>query len=323
LTEHRDESSLDVTRDAVALAAERIAGHVRLTPVLEVSGADLGVDAGRLVLKLEHTQKSGSFKARGAFNRILQARERHELTAAGVITASGGNAGLAVAMAGRELGIPAEIHVPATAPVVKLRALRDLGAHVVLTEGQYADAFAAAVARQQETSALLVHPYDQVDVCAGQGTLALELIAQAGPVDTVLVAVGGGGLLAGIAAALEGTAQVVGVEPDTIPTLRAALDAGEPVDVAVSGVAADSLGARRLGTLAYDVAVRTGVRSVLVPDASLVTARQVMWSRCRLLVEHAAAAPLAALASGAYAATPSERVALILCGGNTDPEQMG
>jgi threonine dehydratase len=307
-----------VHRAHVEEAAVRIRDHVRVTPVLELPGADLGVAVERVVLKLEHTQKSGSFKARGAFNRILRARELGELTDAGVIAASGGNAGLAVALAARELGLPAEIHVPAAAPEVKVRALRALGARVVLTQGQYADALAAAVARQETTGALHVHAYDQPDVCAGQGVLALELLAQAGAVDTVLVAVGGGGLLAGIAAAVEGAARVVGIEPDTIPTLHAALAAGAPVDVDVSGIAADALGARRLGTIAFEVAERTGVQSVLVTDADLIDARTALWERCRLLVEHAAAAPLAALRCGAYRPEPGERVALVLCGGNTD-----
>jgi threonine dehydratase len=310
-------AALRLDRAEVEAAAARIGGHVRRTPVLKLPGADLGLDVERVVLKLEHTQKAGSFKARGAFNRILRAEENGELPTAGVITASGGNAGLAVALACRELGIRAEIHVPATAPPVKVRALQELGADIVLSQGQYADAHAAALARQETTGALLVHAYDQLEVCAGQGVLALELLEQAPSLDVVLVAVGGGGLLAGIAAAVEGRARVVGVEPDTIPTLHAAMAAGAPVDVDVSGVAADSLGARRLGAIAFEVATRTHVQSVLVTDDDLVRARSALWERCRLLVEHAAAAPLAALATGAYRSEPAERVGLVLCGGNT------
>jgi threonine dehydratase len=310
-------AALRLDRAEVEAAAARIGGHVRRTPVLELPGADLGLDVERVVLKLEHTQKAGSFKARGAFNRILRAEENGELPTAGVITASGGNAGLAVAMASRELGIRAEIHVPATAPPVKVHALKVLGADIVVSQGQYADAHAAALARQETTGALLVHAYDQLEVCAGQGVLALELLEQAPSLDVVLVAVGGGGLLAGIAAAVEGRARVVGVEPDTIPTMHAAMAAGAPVDVDVSGVAADSLGARRLGAIAFEVATRTHVQSVLVTDDDLVRARSALWERCRLLVEHAAAAPLAALATGAYRSEPAERVGLVLCGGNT------
>ncbi|HEY8473425.1 MAG TPA: threonine/serine dehydratase [Natronosporangium sp.] len=302
-----------VTSADVEAAAARIGGRIRRTPVLAA--------APGLLFKLEFTQHTGSFKARGAFNRLLSAAEAGELPAAGIVAASGGNAGLAFAYAARELGVPAEIFVPETAPAVKVARLRALGARVVQIGSEYMEAHEAAVKRAADTGALYCHAYDQPAVVAGQGTVAVELLAQAGTVDTVLVSTGGGGLVGGIAAALAGRARVVAVEPEQAPTLSAALEAGEPVDVPVSGVAADSLGARRAGAIAYGIAVRTGIRSALVSDEAIVDARRMLWDRYRLLVEHGAAAAMAALASGAYRPAADERVAVILCGANTDPSQ--
>lgn len=323
-----------ITRADVEAAAGRIAGHVRRTPVIEVE-PDLGTpdrdaagpaatdgQAGALWLKLEFLQHAGSFKARGMFNRILAAAQAGELPQQGVVTASGGNAGAAVAYAALALGVPAEVYVPATAPAVKVAKLRRLGAAVVPHGSEYAEAYEAAAKRAADTGALFCHAYDQPEVCAGQGTVGLELLDQVGELDTVLVAVGGGGLLAGVAAALLGRARVVAVEPENVPTLHAALAAGQPVDVEVSGVAADALGARRAGVIAYDVAVHAGVRSVLVDDAAIVQARRLIWDRYRMAVEHAAAAGVAALISGAYRPAPGERVAVLLCGANTDPADL-
>jgi threonine dehydratase len=294
---------------------------VRRTPVAE---ADPGTFApgGQVWLKLEFMQHSGSFKARGAFNRILAAAEAGELPADGVIAASGGNAGLAVAYAATTLQVPAEVYVPTTAPPVKVAKLHALGATVVQVGHEYADAYEAATKRAADTGALFCHAYDQPEICAGQGTLALELLDQIGPLDTVVLAVGGGGLMAGVAAAVEDQAKVVAVEPETIPTLHAALAAGQPVDIEVSGVAADSLGARRVGAIAYDVAVRTGVRSVLVSDDAIVAARRLLWDHRRIVIEHGTAAALAALISGAYRPTAGERIAILLCGANTDPTDL-
>ncbi|KDN24255.1 threonine/serine dehydratase [Amycolatopsis rifamycinica] len=294
-------STADVER-----AAARIEGRVRRTPVL---AADEGV-----WFKLEQLQHTGSFKARGAFNRILAAGEQ-----TGVVAASGGNAGLAVAYAAREFGLPARVYVPATAPAVKVAKLRQLGAVVELVGEKYADAYDAAVKHAADSGELFCHAYDQPEICAGQGTLGLELLEQAGELDTILVAVGGGGLLAGVAAAVEGRARVTGVEPRTIPTLHSALVAGEPVAVGVSGVAADSLGATRLGDIAFAVATRTNAGSVLVDDAAIAEARAVLWDRYRLAVEPGGATAFAALLSGAYRPAPGERVAVLLCGANTDP----
>jgi threonine dehydratase len=304
---------LVVTRADVEAAAARITGRVRRTPVLAASGR---------LLKLEFTQHTGSFKARGAFNRLLAAAEAGELPAAGVVAASGGNAGLAFAYAARELGARAEIYVPATAPAVKVARLRALGAAVVQVGSEYAEAYEAATKRVADTGALYCHAYDQPEMVAGQGTVALELVEQAGgELDTVLVSTGGGGLVGGIAAALAGQVRVVAVEPELAPTLHAALAAGGPVDVPVGGVAADSLGARRVGEIAYRVAMRTGVHSVLVPDAAIVAARAMLWDRYRLVVEHGAAAAMAAL-DGWYRPRPGERVAVVLCGANTDPSDL-
>jgi threonine dehydratase len=306
-----------LTRDDVEAARQRIAGLVRRTPVAVVAAGDLLPGTG-LALKLEQLQHTGSFKARGALNRVRAASERSELGPAGVVAASGGNAGLAVAYAAAAAGVPARVYVPTTAPAVKVARLAELGADVVQVGDRYALAYEAAVADAAATGALFCHAYDQPEICAGQGTLGLELLEQlGGEVDTVLVAVGGGGLMAGVAAALEGRARVVGVEPGTVATFASALAAGEPVDVPVSGIAADSLGATRLGAIAWAVARRAGVRSVLVEDDDVVAARRVLWERHRLVVEHGAASVLAALLSGAYVPDRGERVAAVLCGANT------
>ncbi|WP_410676406.1 threonine/serine dehydratase [Amycolatopsis sp. cmx-4-68] len=297
-----------ISTSDVEQAAERIRGRVRRTPVFAEDG---------VWFKLEQLQHTGSFKARGAFNRIIAAGS---LPAAGVVAASGGNAGLAIAYAAREFGVAARVYVPVTAPAVKVAKLRELGAAVELVGEKYADAHDAAVKHAANSGALFCHPYDQPEICAGQGTIGLELLEQTGgDVDTILVAVGGGGLLAGIAAAVEGRARVVGVEPRTAPTLNAALAAGEPVRVEVSGVAADSLGASLLGDIAYAVATRTDAGSVLVDDAAILDARAALWDRYRLAVETGGATAFAALLGGAYRPAPGERVAVLLCGANTDP----
>jgi threonine dehydratase len=297
----------------VEAAAHRIAGRIRHTPVHT---------AGAVVLKLEFLQHAGSFKTRGMLNKILTAAERG-LPEAGVIGASGGNAGLAAAYAARELGVPAEIYVPVTAPPVKVAKLGKLGARVVQAGNEYAEAYAAAIVQAEATGALFCHAYDDPDLVAGNGTLGLELIEQLPEgFDTVLVAVGGGGLLAGVATALHGRAKVVAVEPVTSAALHAALAAGGPVDVPVSGVAADSLGARRVGTIAYETAAALGLPSVLVSDQAIVEARRQLWEDHRIVVEHGTAAAQAALTSGAYVPEPGERVVVLLCGANTNPADL-
>jgi len=307
---------MTVTRDDIQAASRRIAGRVRRTPVLRVSPM--------LTFKLELLQHVGSFKPRGAFNRLLVAKEQGALAGQGVVTASGGNAGLAGAYAARELGVPARIFVPVTAPAAKVARLRTLDADVVQVGNEYAEAYEAAVAEAEESGALLLHAYDQPEVVAGQGTIGLELLEDLGDTfDTVLVAVGGGGLIGGITTALGEKAQVVGIEPELAPTLAKTLDAGELVDVQVSGVAADSLGARRFGTLAFEAVQANGVKSVLVTEESIVAARNELWREYQLAVEHGAAVTYAALQTGAYQPAPGERVVAVICGANTDLSTIG
>jgi threonine dehydratase len=302
-----------IATSEVEAAAHRLAGRIRRTPV---------VTDGSALLKLEFLQHAGSFKTRGMFNKILRAAERG-LPAAGIIAASGGNAGLAAAYAARELGVPAEIYVPVTAPQVKVAKLAKLGARVAQVGAEYAEAYAAAIVQAEVTGALFCHAYDDPDMVAGNGTLGLELIEQfPDGFDTVLVAVGGGGLIAGVAAALHDRARIVAVEPVTSAALHAALVAGGPVDVPVSGVAADSLGARRAGTIAYETAVAARLPSVLVDDQAIVEARRHLWEEYRIVVEHGTAAAQAALSSGAYVPEPGERVVVLLCGANTNPTDL-
>lgn len=302
---------MTVSVEDVRAAAERIAGRVRRTPVIQV--------APGLTFKLELMQHTGSFKPRGAFNRLLTAKENGELTGQGIVAASGGNAGLAAAYAARELGVPARIFVPATTPAQKVAKLHTLEAEVIQVGNEYAEAYQAALQARDESGALLVHAYDQPEVVAGQGTIGLELLEQAGMFDTVLVAVGGGGLIAGIATALGDNARVIGVEPSLAPTLHRALEAGRPVDGSVGGVAADSLGARRLGELASAAAQEHGIGSLLVDDEAIVAARNELWHHFHLAVEHGAATAYAALASGVYKPAGGERVVVVVCGANTDP----
>ncbi|MFI7135403.1 serine/threonine dehydratase [Nonomuraea sp. NPDC050153] len=310
----------------VLAAASRIDGLVLRTPVLEVSPG--------VFFKLELLQHSGSFKVRGAFNRMLSAGE---LPPSGVIAASGGNHGLAVAYAARELGVRAEIFVPEVTSPVKVAGLAALGAHVTQTGAIYSAAAEAAAKRAAETGALPVHAYDQAEVVAGQGTTGLEIVEQTGGVDTVVVAVGGGGFAAGVTlgtSATPGTApgagpgrasgggagpRIVAVEPERIPTLREALKAGHPVPVEVSGVAADALGATKIGAIAFEILSSPRVESVLVSDEAIVEARRTLWARHRVAAEPAGATAYAALLAGAYTPAPGERVAVVLCGSNTDP----
>jgi threonine dehydratase len=315
-----------VDRADIEKAEQRIAEHVRRTPLQLVDPGDDWFPGGGC-LKLELLQHTGTFKARGAFNRILTAQENGTLDPeVGIVVASGGNAGLANAFAAAAVGVPATVFVPTIASPTKVKRLHEYGAHVVARGTEYADAHDAAMAHVAETGALYCHAYDQPEICAGAGTLGLELLEQLAEhgreVDTILLAVGGGGLMAGVATAVDEAAQVVGVEPTLAPTLHAALAAGQPVDVAVSGVAADSLGARRVGSIAWEVARRTGVRSLLVSDDAILQARRQLWERYRLVVETGAAAPVAALLTGAYRPGDGERVAVVLCGANTDPSDL-
>jgi len=300
----------------VATAAGRIAADIRRTPVIRLHARSLGLGLdAELWLKLEQLQRGGSFKARGMFNRL----RAQPVPAAGVVIASGGNAGIAAATAAQALGVRCEVFVPELASEAKRAALRARGAVLVVGGAAYADALAASLARQRETGALLLHAYDQPEVVAGAGTLAAEVEADAGLPDRVLVSVGGGGLLGGLLAQWGGRCRIDALEPVGSPTLHAALAAGEPVDVAVGGLAADALGARRIGGIAWGLVRRHGVTSHLVPDAAIAAAQRALWAELRLAVEPAAALPLAALQAGLVLPGPGERVALVICGANLDP----
>jgi len=300
-------------RADVEAARERIAPFVRRTPVLTL-GADAFGLPGRLTLKLELTQHTGSFKPRGALSKMLAS----EVPEAGVIAASGGNFGLAVAYAAHTLGHHAEIFVPSTSPRVKAERIASLGAEVRIVEGYYDEALEASAVGAEETGALVMHAYDQPEVVAGQGTIGAELSEQASDADSVLVAIGGGGLIGGIAAWYEGRARVIGVEPEASRSMSAALGAGHPVDVPVGGYAADSLGTKRAGMIAFDVVSRHVERVVLVPDDAIRDAQRRLWDSVRLFAEPGGAASLAALLSGAYVPEPEEHVVALVCGANGD-----
>jgi threonine dehydratase len=313
-----DPAGDDVDRAAIEAAAHRIAADVRHTPTWRLPGAVLGLPVAEVWLKLEHLQRSGSFKARGMFNRMRAAGAPE----AGVIVASGGNAGIAVADAARALGLRCEVFVPELCSPAKRAALAALGARVVVGGAAYADALAASEARQRETGALVLHAYDQPEVVAGAGTLAREIEADAGRPDRVLVSVGGGGLIAGVAAWFDGRARVEALEPQGSPTLWAAREAGRPVDVEVGGLAADALGARRIGRIAWSVSQRAVAAAHRLPEGAIADAQRRLWREFRLAVEPAAALPLAALWSGAVVPDRDERVAVILCGANLDPASL-
>ena len=291
---------------------------IRQTPVWKLSGKALGVECDQVWLKLEQLQTSGSFKARGMLNRLLS----NPIPSSGVIVASGGNAGIATAAAARELGVRCEVFVPEVSSPAKRARLAALGAEVVVTGAAYSEALQACLARQQQTGALLTHAYDQSEVVVGAGTLALEIEQQAGLPDAVLVSVGGGGLIAGIATWFEQRSRVVALEPELAPTLFRAREAGQPVDVSVGGIAADSLGAKRIGDLGW-AATQAYVRDALLLSDDAIRAAQLwLWRELRLAVEPAAALPLAALHSGAYVPRPDEKVCLIICGANLDPASL-
>ena len=267
------------------------------------------------MLKLELLQHAGSFKPRGAFNRILAA----QVPPSGVIAASGGDHGAAVAYVAQQLGMRAEIFVPELTPQAKRDRIASYGAEVVRTGATYSEALEASRARQTETSALEVHAYDHADVLAGQGTLGREIEAEAPDLTHLLIAVGGGGLIGGIAGWYAARANVVAVEPELCPALHDALDQGRPVPAHVGGVAADSLGARQVGGLMFDVARSFVRRSVLVPDEAIRAAQRALWDRLRLIVEPGGATAFAALLSGAWVPPEGARVGVVVCGANAEP----
>lgn len=303
-----------VSQDDIEAAADRLAGVVRRTPVAEVDAEDLGT-TGRIWLKLEQLQHSGTFKARGAANALRS----QDVPPGGVLAASGGNHGAAVAWAAERLGHRATIVVPAVTAAVKVARLRAYGATVEVVPGVYADALAAARRRAEAGDVLSVHAYDEPAVVAGAGTLGPELAQQVPDLDTVVVACGGGGLAGGLASWFGRGARLVVVEAPGTATYAAARAAGRPVDVEVSGPTADALGATRLGRLGWRALSAVDAPSVVVADDEVLGARRLLWDRLRLVVEPAAAAAVAALTTGAYRPAPGERVAVVVCGANTDP----
>ncbi|MFX0575323.1 threonine/serine dehydratase [Nocardia nepalensis] len=317
---------MELSYQDVKAAADRITGHV--LPVTVALGASeaiptRGSESCELWLALEFMQHTGSFKARGARNFIQAHRDNGTLPDAGVTIASGGNAGLACAWAAHGQGVRATVFLPTTAPAVKVERLRGYGADVRLVGAEYADALAACREYADTTGALLSHAYDNPYIAAGAGTLMMEIHRQLPRLDTVVVAVGGGGLFAGIATAADHYGvRTIAVEPQNCRALHAAIEAGRIVDVPVDSVAADSLGARRATELALHAAQNYDVTSILVPDQDIIATRRKLWHDRRLAVEHAAATALTALTTSAYRPEPGERVCVVLCGANTDPSDL-
>ena len=303
-----------ITRDGIKKTEQAIRPYVRRTPLLRTDASEFGLASGPLWLKLELLQHSGSFKARGAFANLLC----RAVPKAGVVAASGGNHGAAVAYAAQRLGIPATIFVPNISSAAKMERIRRYGATLAVEGERYADALAASERHLQKTGGLAIHAYDQLETLLGQGTVGLELEADAADIDTLLVAVGGGGLIGGVAAWYAGRAKIVAVESDGAPTLRAAFAAGCPVDAPAGGIAADSLAPKRVGELAYAIARRyVAPEVILVSDAEITRAQAALWDGVRIVAEPGGAAALAALISGRYRPASGERVAVLVCGGNT------
>lgn len=301
-----------VDRTAIAANYPRIAPYVRRTPVMAVAGSDFGLPIGQLQLKLELLQHSGSFKPRGAFTGLLA----RPLPATGVVAASGGNHGAAVAYAAMVLKVPAKIFVPSIAAPMKIARIRGYGADLVVGGDRYADALAASEAWLAESGAMAIHAYDQPETLIGQGSVGLELEAQAPEIDTLLVAVGGGGLIGGIAAWYGGRVKVVAVEPEAAPTLNMALKAGKPVEAPAGGIAADSLAPKMIGSLMFPIAQKGVAQSVLVTDDAIRDAQKALWDKLRLVAEPGGAAAFAALLTKRYVPQPNEKVAVLVCGSN-------
>jgi threonine dehydratase len=303
--------SLD--RDGIEKTYGLIKPYIRVTPVVEVNGADFGVSSFPLTLKLEQLQHAGSFKTRGAFTNLLT----RDVPPAGVVAASGGNHGAAVAYAAMRLGIRARIFVPTVSSSAKIERIRAYGADLVVGGDRYADALAASIDWAAQSGAMEIHAYDQVETLLGQGSVGLELSRQSMDLDSVLVSVGGGGLIGGIASWFAGAVRVIGVEPFGAPTLHAALLAGSPVDAEAGSVAADSLAPRRVGELMFPIAQRFVERVVLVSDEAILSAQKLLWDRLRVVAEPGGVAALSAVLSGAYEPAEGERVGVIISGANT------
>jgi len=308
-----------VDRAGIEAVHDIVRPYLRCTPIVQVNGSDFDLPAFPIALKLEQLQHAGSFKARGAFANLLRRRIPPE----GVVAASGGNHGAAVAFAAQRLGVRAKIFVPSVASKRKVERIRACGADLEIVGSRYADALAASEQWTERTGALPVHAFDQIETILGQGTLAAEFSSQAPDLDTVLVAVGGGSLIGGVAGWYGGRVRVVGVEPEAAPTLTFALAAGHPVDAPAGGVAADALAPKRVGTLMFPIAQRFVDRVLLVSDAAIVSAQQTLWDRVRMVAEPAGAAALAALLSRAYTPAAGERVGVVISGGNADAVSFG
>jgi threonine dehydratase len=305
--------NLQIDRERIAAVEKIIRPHLRRTPVIEATGTDFGLNSISLIFKLELFQHSGSFKARGAFTNLLT----RAVPQAGVFAASGGNHGAAVAFAAMKLHVPAKIFVPGVASLEKIERIRGYGAELVVTGERYADALAASESWGAQSGALPVHAYDQIETLLGQGTLGLEFEEQAPNVDTLLVAVGGGGLIGGVAAWYSGRIKIIGVEPEAAPTLANALRAGRPIDSPAGGIAADSLAPKRVGELMFPIAQNHVHSVVLVPDEEIQQAQEALWKVLRVAAEPGGAAAFAALLSRRYQPKPGERVGVLVCGGNT------
>jgi threonine dehydratase len=311
-----------ISRDDIRRCYDTIRPYIRRTPVIQVDLSELDESAAALptgTLKLEQLQCAGAFKARGAFTNLLL----REVPPAGVVAASGGNHGVAVAYAAHRLGIPAKIFVPTVSAPTKIERIRQLGADLVVTGERYADALAAAQEWEHDSGAMSVHAYDQRETILGQATLGLELAEQATGLDTVLVPVGGGGLLAGVASWFAGDVRVIGVEPEGAPTLSYARAAGRPADAPAGSVAADALAPRRVGELVFPITQSYVDDVLLVDDASILAAQQALWQTFRVAAEPAASVGIAALLAGAYKPGPGEHVAVVISGANMSAAQLG
>jgi threonine dehydratase len=306
-------SETRITRERIAAAHQLIRAHIRRTPLLEASGADFGLDSIHVIFKLESLQHSGSFKARGAFTNLLS----RNIPPAGVVAASGGNHGAAIAFAAMKLGVPARIFVPTVCSSEKIARIGSYGAELVITGERYADALTASEAWAAESGALQIHAYDQVETLLGQGTVGLELEEQFPNLDTLLVAVGGGGLIGGVASWYAGRVKIVGIEPQAAPTLSYALQAGRPVDSPAGGIAADSLAPKQVGQLMFPIAQRHVQSVILVSDAAILEAQEALWKTLRVVAEPGGAAAFAALLTRQHQPKPGERVGVLVCGGNT------
>jgi threonine dehydratase len=308
-----------IDRQRIADTYQIIRPYIRRTPVVEVAGADLGLEGVVVTLKLELMQHAGSFKPRGAFANLLM----RDVPPAGVVAASGGNHGAAVAFAAMKLGKPAKIFVPDVASPAKIARIRGYKADLVVTGERYAEALAASQSWAAQSGAMAVHAYDQAETILGQGSVGLEFEEQDPALDTLLVAVGGGGLLGGIAAWYAGRIKIVGVEPEAAPTLTRALEAGHPVDAEAGGIAADSLAPKRAGELMFPLAQSYVDSIVLVSDEAIQNAQEMLWNVVRVAAEPGGAAALAALLTGGYQPKPGERVGVLVCGGNTSAVNFG